>query len=136
MLFIPLVLLPGIENHPDRRLLLYKTGIKFRLYGWFALAALFITGVMNMHYKGFELTFEFLSSNGYGELLGIKLAIFITMILIGVFHDIYAGTRPLTELNPKESDNFKLIARWSGRIILLLALSMAFIGVALSRGGF
>ena len=29
MLFLPLVLLPGIKDKPDRVELLYKTGIKF-----------------------------------------------------------------------------------------------------------
>jgi uncharacterized membrane protein len=30
MLFLPLVLLPGIKNNPDRQNLLMATGLKFR----------------------------------------------------------------------------------------------------------
>jgi len=32
MLFLPLVLLPGIKDHPDRKKLLLATGLKFRFY--------------------------------------------------------------------------------------------------------
>jgi hypothetical protein len=34
-----------------------------------------------------------------------------------------------------ENQNIKLIARWTGRLLLLIALAMAYIGVVISRGG-
>jgi len=37
-------------------------------------------------------------------------------------------------LSEKEKMRFKTIAKWSGRILLIISLAMAFIGVVLSRG--
>jgi hypothetical protein len=34
-----------------------------------------------------------------------------------------------------ENQNIKLIARWTGRLLLLISLIMAYIGVVISRGG-
>lgn len=136
MLFLPLVLLPGIKKHPDRILLLYKTGIKFRFYGWIALIVLSITGALNMHLRGLPFTWDFFTNSNYGKLLGIKLIIFIAMLLIGAIHDFYIGEKAIEQMQNTENGKLKLIARWSGRINLLLALTIAFLGVALSRGGF
>ncbi len=58
MLFIPLVLVPGIKQQPNRVLLLHKTGIKFRFYGWLSVMVLLITGVLNIHFRGLPLTID------------------------------------------------------------------------------
>ena len=42
MLFLPLVLLPGIKNHPDRSNLLMATGLKFRFFKKLASLKLFL----------------------------------------------------------------------------------------------
>jgi len=85
MLFIPLILVPDIKKQPNRVLLLHKTGIRFRFYGWLAIIILFFTGTLNMHFSG---------------------------------------------------NKFKSLAWWTGMLNLLLAMIIAFLGVALSRGGF
>lgn len=136
MLFLPLVLLPSIRKHPDRILLLHKTGIKFRFYGWIALITLFITGGLNMHFRGLPFTWEFFTDSNFGELLYIKLMIFIVMLLIVGIHDFFIGEKAIEQMQDTENGKLKLIARWSGRINLLLALAVAFLGIALSRGGF
>lgn len=68
--------------------------------------------------------------------MSIKLIIFIVMLLIGAIHDFYIGEKAIEQMQNAENGKLKLIARWSGRINLLLALTIAFLGVALSRGGF
>jgi len=136
MLFLPLVLLPSIKNHPDRIVLLQQTGIKFRFYGWVALIGLAITGILNMFLKGLPLSWDFLINSNYGFLLSIKLILFITMLAIGGIHDFYIGNKSLDEMKNTPNGNFRKIAQWSGRINLLLALAIAFIGIALSRGAF
>ena len=79
---------------------------------------------------------EFLTENSYGRILGIKLLAFTVMILIGGIHDFYIGNKAIEHMHQNDNSKLKLIARWSGRINLLLALTIAFLGVALSRGGF
>lgn len=136
MLFLPLVLLPSIKNHPDRVLLLQQTGIKFRFFGWIALIGLAITGILNMYFRGLPLTWNYITNSDYGKLLSIKVLLFFGMLLIGSIHDFYIGNKSIDEMKSNPNGNFKQLARWSGRINILLAFALAFIGIALSRGGF
>ena len=132
MLFLPLVLLPGIKDHPDRNKLLMTTGLKFRFYGYIVLALLLLTGILNAYLRGIDLSWKFLLISMYGKLMITKLILFLLMLLVSIIHDVQARKRLLSE---KEKRRFKIIARWSGRILLLIALVMAYIGVVLSRGG-
>ena len=136
MLFLPLILMPNIKNNPERTHLLFHTGIKFRFYGWIALIGLIITGIINMHFKDFSFNIEFLTNNQIGKLLGIKLLLFCIMIAISGLHDFYIGTKTIEQIQQNKTKNIKQLARWSGRINLLIALSIAFLGVIISRGGF
>jgi len=136
MLFLPLVLLPSIKNNLERVQLLYDTGIKFRFYGWIALIGLVITGVTNMIFKGLPFSWEFLIHHQYGKLLGLKILFFLTMLLVSGLHDFYVGTKTIEKIKQNKSKSIKQLARWTGRINLLLALSIALLGVILSRGGF
>ncbi len=136
MLFIPLILVPGIKQQPNRILLLYKTGIKFRFYGWISIIILFITGFLNMYFRGLPFTLDFFTNSNYGKLLGIKLGLFVLMLLIAGIHDFYYGIKSINEMQQTSNHKYKLMARWTGMLNLLLALAIAFLGIALSRGGF
>jgi len=136
MLFIPLVLVPGIKNQPNRMLLLHKTGIKFRFYGWLAVIILIISGVLNIYFRGLPFTVEFFINTSYGKLLSLKLALFVVMLLVGGIHDFYFGMKSIDEMQQSLGKKFKMLARWTGMLNLLLALIIAFLGVAISRGGF
>jgi copper resistance protein D len=132
MLFLPMVLLPGIKNHPDRRNLLMATGLKFRFYGYIVLALLITTGILNIYLRGIDLSWKFLVISRYGKLVIVKLILFLSILAVSLVHDVQARKKLQSE---EEQQRFKLIARWSGRILLLISLAMAFIGVVLSRGG-
>lgn len=134
MLFLPLVLFPSIKDETNKLHLIYKTGIKFRFYGWIVLTGLIITGSFNMYVKGFW-NIEFLIHNDFGKLLGIKLLSFAMMLLIAGIHDFYIGNKAIERIQQINDSKFKYIARWSGRINLILSLLIAFLGVAISRGG-
>jgi len=132
MLFLPMVLLPAIKNHPDRRNLLMQTGLKFRLAGYIVLALLLLTGILNIYLRGIDLSWKFLVISRYGKLVITKLFLFLLILGVSLFHDVQARKRLMSE---EEKSRFKIIARWSGRILLIISLVMAFIGVLLSRGG-
>lgn len=134
MLFLPLVLLPSIKGHPDRVSLLYKTGMRFRFVGWIALILLIITGTLNYVSRGLPLSWDFLFQSSYGKLFLLKLLLFIIMIVLGAIHDFYIGKKAIEEYINNPDPLFRKFAQWSGRINLLLALSIAFLGIALSRG--
>lgn len=135
MLFLPLVVLPGLRQHPDRTAILYQTGVKFRFYGWIVLLLLLITGLGNWYFRGLPFEFSFLFKSEYGTLLGYKLLLFSCVLIISAVHDFYIGEKAIGQMQNSSKSRLKVIARWSGRINLLLALCIAFIGVVLSRGG-
>lgn len=132
MLFLPLVLLPAIKNHPDRANLLMATGLKFRFFGYIVLSLLLITGIANILLRGIEVSWDFFVASRYGKLVLAKFILFLSILAVSLWHDEHARRRLLSE---KENRKFKIVARWSGRILLLVSLTMAFIGIVLSRGG-
>lgn len=135
MLFLPLVLLPGIKGHPDRSALLYATGLRFQRYGWVALAGLLCTGLFNMYLRGLPFAWDFFMRSAYGQLVSAKLGIFTLILLLSALHDFMFGKKALNDLpQGRQSEQLRLLARWSGRLNLLLALVMAFLGLVLSRG--
>lgn len=133
MLFLPLVLLPGIKDHPDRKKLLLATGLKFRFYGYIVLAMLFVTGLLNIYYRGISFSLQFFFESKYGSLVSLKILLFITMIIISIFHDLVFGRKAIEE-EMADDPALRLIARWTGRLLLLISIVMAYIGVVLSRG--
>ncbi|MEZ5003747.1 MAG: CopD family protein [Chitinophagales bacterium] len=136
MLTLPLVILPAIRNHADRVRILYDTGLKLRFWGWVSLVGLLVTGLLNMHFRGLSINFDLFTANRYGILISYKLLIFITIIIISAVHDFYLGGKAIEEMEKMRNDKAKKVARYSGRLMLLLALAAAFFGVAASRGGF
>jgi copper resistance protein D len=131
MLFLPMVLLPAIKDHPDRRNLLMTTGLKFRVAGYIVLALLLVTGILNMYFRGVDVSWKFLVISRYGKLVITKFILFLSILAVSFVHDVQARKKLLSA---EEKARFKIIARWSGRILLLISLAMAFIGVVLSRG--
>lgn len=132
MLFLPLVLLPGIKDHPDRRNLLMATGLKFRFYGYIVLSMMLITGLLNIYLRGISFSWQFFTESRYGALVSFKILLFVLIILVSLAHDLLAGKKAMEQM---QNGKIKLIARWSGRILLLISLIMAYLGVLISRGG-
>ena len=133
MLFQPLVLLPAIKNHPDRKKLLLATALKFRLYGYIVLAIVFITGLLSIYFSGLSFSWLTFTESRYGSLVSLKIILFVTMIIISLFHDLLFDKK--TEINMPDNQNLRMIARWTGTVLLLFSLVMAFIGVVISRRG-
>lgn len=137
MLFLVMVLLPAIKNHPERRMLLGSVGIKFRFVGWIALILLLLTGLFNMHYRG--ISFNGLMDTSYSKLFAAKLLLFFVVISISAVHDFYIGPKSIKLMG--EPDNNKEItkryvktARIVGELNLLLALIAVALGILIVRG--
>lgn len=108
------------------------TGLKFRFYGHIVLGVLLATGIANIYLRGVHLSFDFFLESRYGHLVIAKIILFLSIIAISLWHDAHARKRLLSE---EANRKFKMVARWSGRLLLLISLTMAYIGVVLSRGG-
>jgi putative copper resistance protein D len=135
MLFLPLVFLPGIKNNPERSHLLMITGLKFRFYGYIVLSILLLTGILNMYFRGINFSWEFFTSGRYGKLVIVKVVLFLIILLVSIIHDLFVGRKAVNEVKESDRRKLKLIARWTGRILLLISLTMAYLGVVISRGG-
>lgn len=108
------------------------TGLKFRFYGYIVLAILFVTGLLNIYLRGISFSLDFFIRTRYGQLVELKIILFVLMLTVSLMHDVIVGRKALEQM---ENQDIKLIARWTGRLLLLIALIMAYIGVVISRGG-
>jgi uncharacterized membrane protein len=138
MIFLALVLIPSIQNNPEKALLIHTVGVKFRTIGWVALWLILLTGLYNMQFRQVEFSFSELTESHYGKMIFYKLIIFFVTILLSITHDFYIGTKA-TELWMQKADEnkvkrFRTWARWAGRMNLLLALAAAGLGIAIVRG--
>lgn len=107
------------------------TGLKFRFYGYIVLAIMFVTGLLNIYLRGISFSLDFFIMTRYGQLVELKIILFVLMLTISLMHDVIVGRKAIDQM---ENQRIKLIARWTGRLLLLIALIMAYIGVMISRG--
>lgn len=132
MLFLPLVMLPAVKDNQDRHNILIKSGLRFRLFGWISLAGLFLTGLSNMHYKGMSWSYDFFFQTSIGKVLFWKLVIFAVMIIFLVIHDIFIG-KLLQQTSGENDLQLNKIAKYTGRINLILSLLIVFLALMISR---
>jgi putative copper export protein len=87
---------------------------------------------LNIYLRGINISQKFFLESRYGNLVIVKFILFLLILAISLWHDGHARKRLLNE---EANQKFKMVARWSGRMLLLISLAMAYIGVILSRGG-
>jgi putative copper resistance protein D len=140
MFFLVLVNLPILKKPPFDKLLiefLLKTGERFRIVGWVCFLLIILTGYINLFYKGITfntlLNENFWLQNPFGKILGIKLLIFILILIISVLHDFFIGPKAINEKNETTQNQFRLYARWMGRVTMILALIVVWLAVNLVR---
>ena len=138
MLFLILAFIPGVKNHPDKIDLIANVSLKFRPAGSIVLALLLITGIYQLEIRGVQWTWEYFTSSFFGKVAGLKILVFIGIVLISIVHDYYLGNLAIKawKTNPENSATLKLrnVSRMMGRIGFLLALLAVFLGVLLVRG--
>ena len=138
MIFLVLVILPSIRNHPDKVKLLHQAGLKFRSAGWVALILILITGLFQLHVRGSDFSLSWFSGSDFGKLAFWKLVVFSVITVASLFHDFYFGIRAtekwMKDENSREAMKFRMVSRWIGRLNLVLGLVALFLGIALVRG--
>jgi putative copper export protein len=88
-----------------------------------------------MYFRGINFSWEFFTSSHYGKLVIVKVILFLSILLVSLIHDLFVGRKAVNEVKESDRKKLKLIARWTGRILLLISLTMAYLGVVISRGG-
>jgi uncharacterized membrane protein len=133
--------LRGIEPPPLRQRLFHELGSRFRRLGWYAIAVLLVTGVINLHFRGLLQWDGVLASGAFwrtavGRALGAKLTAVALMISISAIHDFVYGPRAgrATPGSPEAIALRKraaLLARANAIVGVLLVAA----AVRLARGG-
>jgi copper resistance protein D len=99
MLFLGLVGAPALRSvePPHLRQALFRDiGLRFRGVGWAAIGTLVVTGILNLHLRGWlsgALASPGFWSTATGRSLAVKLIAVTTMIGISAFHDFVHGPR-------------------------------------------
>ena len=99
MFFLALVgapILRSIEPPEQRQRLFREMGTRFRSAGWIAIGILIITGILNLHYRGWLQWDGVWSSSafwhtGTGHSLACKLIAVTAMVIVSAIHDFVLG---------------------------------------------
>jgi len=143
MFFLAVVgapVLRSVEPEALRADLFRAIGQRARLWGWISISVLILTGLVNLHYRGF-LAAELWSRSEFwgsppGRALAWKLSAVVTMIAISAMHDFVVG--PRAGQPGRKLEERARLRRWAA----LLARGNALVGVLLvwwavrlARGG-
>ncbi len=142
-LFLTVVLMPVVRQweHEHSMDLVLRTARRFLWIGWSCFGVLILTGAFNLVYLGIgweQLLGATFWQSPFGEVLAGKLALVLLILVLSATHDFILG--PLTtrriERDPtsEEAQRLRLLARWVGRVNLLLGLIVVGLAVMLGRG--
>jgi putative copper resistance protein D len=134
-------LLRAIEPPELRQRLFQAIGERFRAVGWWAIGVLVLTGVANLHYRGWLHWSGVLGSADFwrtaaGRTLAAKLAAVAIMIAIAAVHDFIQGPRAgrATAGSP-EALAFRRRASLLARVNAIVGVLLVAAAVRLARGG-
>lgn len=140
MFFLALVgapVLRTIESPALRAQLFRALGERFRTVGWVCIAILLVTGLLNLHYRGF-LSGQLLSATfwatPYGKTLAVKLFAVLAMLAVQTIHDFVHGPVASRAL-PGSEDAARLRRRAAimARVSAVLGLVVLLAAVRLAR---
>ena len=144
MLFLGLVgapVLRAIEPPALRQRLFHDLGMRFRSAGWVAIGVLVVTGVLNLHFRGWLHWGGVLGSAAFwrtptGHALAAKLAAVAVMIVVSVVHDLVLGPAAgrATPGSP-EALGLRRRAALLARANALVGVVVVAAAVRLARGG-
>jgi copper resistance protein D len=124
MLFIALVLVPVTRRLDDpalRTRLVHDLGIRFRAVGWIALAALLVTGGLNLWMHPVLLS---------SPRLHWKLGLVVLTLMLSGFHDFVLGPKAGV---PGADPSARTRASWVARVNVLVVLVIVALGLSLFR---
>ncbi len=144
MLFLAIAIVPLLRQPAYQAIrfsMLSWMGFRFRWIGWICLLLLFITGVVNLAYRGYDwndLWTGQLWQGSFGHTLGMKFFLVSLIFLLSAIHDFSIGPRAtvIGQTKPGSEEALKLRkqASWIGRLNVILALIALMLGVLLVRG--
>jgi uncharacterized membrane protein len=144
MFFLGLVGAPAlraVEPPALRQRLFHELGVRFRGVGWGAIAVLVVTGVANLHYRGWLHWSGVLDSAAFwrtatGHALAAKLAAVTVMVAVSALHDFVLGPAAgRAAPGSEEAIRLRRRAALLARVNALLGVAVVAAAVRLTRGG-
>lgn len=142
MFFLAVVAAPILRDvEPTLRADLFQQlGVRFRTAGWIAIAVLLLTGVANLHFRGW-LEWALLSnatfrSSALGRALAWKIAAVAVMVVLSALHDFVVGPAA-SRARPGSAEAVRL-RRWSiwiARLNAVVGIALVAVAIRLARGG-
>jgi putative copper resistance protein D len=139
--FVGAPVLRGVQPLELRQQLFNALGLRFRALGWWAIAVLLVTGVLNLRSRGWLAWDGALGSpafwtSGTGHALAWKLGAAVTMIGVSAMHDFVLGPRAGAAA-PGSAEALALRTRavWAARLNALAGVVLVIAAVRLARGG-
>lgn len=141
MFFLALVGAPVLRKLPSpemRQEMFEQIGKQFRTVGWIAIAALLVTGLFNLRFRGY-LSWEILGSahfwgSAYGKTLAWKLVSVAAMLIVQGVHDFIHGPAASRAVpGSPEALRLRKQAALMARINAILGLVVVLAAVKLAR---
>lgn len=131
--------LRAVEPAALRQRLFQELGVRFRTVGWISITILVLTGLVNLHYRGWLHWDGVLASAAFwkttvGTALAIKLLSVTVMIVVSAVHDFVLG--PLAgriAAGSPEAIAFRRRAALLARVNALLGVIVVVAAVRLPR---
>ncbi len=131
MVFFAAVVVPTLRHHAIRSsaaTLMGVMGPKFRAVGMLSLAALIVTGVIQLGYRGIgwsEIRSAALWSSDWGRTLAHKLSLVALVVAATIAHEFITRGDPV---------RYRRAASWIGRLMMIASVAILYFAVRLSRG--
>lgn len=131
--------LRAVEPPELRQRLFQQLGVRFRSVGWLSITVLVLTGLVNLHYRGWLHWDGVLASAAFwrtavGAALAVKLLSVVVMITVSAVHDFVLG--PLAGRAPAgtpEAIAFRRRAARFARLNAILGVVAVVAAVRLAR---
>ena len=130
-----------LEPPELRQQVFHGLGVRFRTLGWWSVAVLIATGVLNLRLRGWLAWDGALGSPAFwatatGRALAWKLGIVATMLVVSAVHDFVLGPRAgLAAPGSPEALALRRQAAWAARFNALAGVALVVAAVRLARGG-
>ena len=134
-------LLRAIEPAELRQRLFQAIGERFRAVGWWAIGVLLVTGIVNLHYRGWLHWDGVLGSAPFwrtsaGHALAAKLSAVTIMIVVAAVHDFIQGPRAARAApGSAEAILLRRHAALLARVNAIVGVLLVAAAVRLVRGG-
>ncbi len=133
-------ILRTVSDDAVRQRLFQEVGERFRTVGWICIAVLIVTGIVQLHFRGWW-GMEVWGSAAFwgsqvGHTLAAKLTIVVIMLVIQAVHDLSTGPKA-GRVAPGSAQARALRRRAAllARVNTILGLVLIYFAVRLARGG-